>query len=330
MGLYHFFISSLKQCLVSPRASWSRREFLEKSPEIGYIGNENSTDSETIMTVYLNGEFLEKEKALISVEDRAFLFADGVYEVIRCYEGRPFRLDEHLNRLDESIRAIRIDFSDSRPLGDIAKRLIVENRLTKGDALIYIEITRGSAARAHIFPPKSIKPTVYVSTVEFHPKHTQIENGISVILVPDVRWTRCDVKAVGLLPNVLMAQRALDEGVDDAIFVRDGVAIEGTASNVFGVFDGVVVTHPKTNLTLAGVTRDVVLELCAKLGLPTREAPIMESQLSQAEEFFVTSTTMEITPVVRVDGQPVGSGKPGPIARRIQKEFREVVRSSGN
>jgi len=280
------------------------------------------------MIVYLNGEFLEKENALISVEDRAFLFADGVYEVIRCYGGRPFRLEEHLRRLDESIRAVRIDLSDSRPIGEVAKRLIVENGLTKGDALIYIEITRGSAPRVHIFPPKGTKPTVYVGVVEFHPKHSQMENGISVILVPDIRWTRCDVKVVGLLPNVLMAQRALDEGADDAIFVRDGVAIEGTASNVFGVFGGVVVTHPKTNLTLAGVTRDVVLELCIKLGLPTREAPIMESQLSEAEELFLTSTTMEITPVVEVDGRAVGGGKPGPITRRIQKEFRELVRSS--
>jgi len=279
------------------------------------------------MIVYLNGEFLEKEKALISVEDRAFLFADGVYEVIRCYEGQPFQLEEHLRRLDGSVRAIRIDFSDSGTIGQVAKRLIAENRVTKGDALIYIEITRGSAPRVHTFPPTGTKPNVYVATMEFHPKQHQLENGISVILVPDIRWLRCDVKSVGLLPNVLMAQRALDEGADDAIFVRDGVAIEGTASNVFGVFGGVVVTHPKTNLTLAGITRDVVLELCAKLGFPTREAPILESQLSRAEELFVTSTTMEITPVVKVNGRAIGDGTPGSITRRIQKAFRELVTS---
>jgi D-alanine transaminase len=303
--------------------------FVELGRENGYIENENFTKSGLIMIVYLNGKFLEKEKALISVEDRAFLFSDGVYEVIRCYEGRPFRLEEHLRRLDESVRAVRIDLSDSRPIGEVTKRLIAENGLTRGDALIYIEITRGSAPRLHTFPPPGTKPTVYVGATEFHPKHDQMENGISVILVPDIRWTRCDVKSVGLLPNVLMAQRALDEGVDDAIFVRDGVAIEGTASNVFGVLGGVVVTHPKTNLTLAGVTRDVVLELCIKLGFSTREAPILESQLSQAQELFVTSTTMEITPVVKVDGRAVGGGRPGPITRRIQKEFRELVRSSG-
>jgi D-alanine transaminase len=282
------------------------------------------------MIVYLNGEFLEKEKALISVEDRAFLFADGVYEVIRCYEGRPFRLEEHLRRLNESIRAVRIDLSDPRPIGEVAKRLIVENRLTKGDAIIYIEITRGSAPRAHIFPPKGTKPTVYVSAVEFHPRRGQMEDGISAILVPDIRWTRCDVKSVGLLPNVLMVQRALDEGADDAIFVRDGVAIEGTASNVFGVFGGVVVTHPKTNLTLAGITRDVVLELCGKLAVPSREAPIFESQIPQAQELFVTSTTMEVTPLVKVDGKAVGNGRPGPITQKIQKAFRELAESLGD
>jgi D-alanine transaminase len=281
------------------------------------------------MIVYLNGEFLEKEKALISVEDRAFLFADGVYEVIRCYEGRPFRLDDHLRRLEQSVRAIRIEFSEFDPLRQVVKRLIAENGLAKGDALIYIEITRGSAPRVHIFPPSGTKPTVYAAAMEFHPKHDQMKNGISVILVPDVRWTRCDIKSVGLLANVLMAQRALDENADDTIFVRDGVAIEGTASNVFGVFGGVVVTHPKTNLVLAGITRDAVLELCTKFGVPTWEAPIFESQLSRAEELFLTSTSMEITPVVRVNGKAVGNGRPGPVTMRIQREFRELVRSSG-
>jgi len=282
------------------------------------------------MIVYLNGEFLEKEKALISVEDRAFLFADGVYEVIRCYEGQPFRLEEHLRRLDESLGAVRIDLPDSKQIGEVARRLIVENHLTKGDALIYIEITRGSAPRAHIFPPKGTKPTVYVSIVEFHPRRSQMENGVSVILVPDIRWTRCDIKSVGLLPNVLMAQRARDEGADDAIFVRDGVAIEGTASNFFAVFDGVVVTHPKTNLTLAGITREVVLELCGKLAFPLREAAIFESQIPEAQEFFLTSTTMEVTPVVKMNGKAVGNGRSGPITRKLQNAFREFVKSLRN
>lgn len=282
------------------------------------------------MIVYLNGDFLEKENALISVEDRAFLFADGVYEVIRCYEGRPFRLDEHLRRLEQSVRAVRIAFSDFRSLGDVARKLIAENRLTNGDATIYIEITRGSAPRVHTFPPPETKPNVYIGAMEFRPKLHQLENGISVILVPDIRWSRCDIKSVALLPNVLMAQRALDSGADDAIFVRDGVAIEGTASNFFGVFGGVVTTHPKTNFTLAGITRDVVLELCKKLGIASQEAPILESQLAEADELFVTSTTMEITPVVKIDGRSVGGAVPGPITRKIQQAYRELVSSLGD
>ena len=280
------------------------------------------------MIVYLNGDFVEKEKALISVDDRAFLFADGVYEVVRCYGGRPLRLDEHLRRLEQSVRAVRIEFSDFRTIGDVAKRLIAENRLTSGDALIYVEITRGSAPRVHTFPPRGTKPNVYVAGMEYQPKRNQLENGISVILVPDIRWSRCDIKSVGLLPNVLMAQRALDVGADDAIFIRDGVAVEGTASNFFGVFGGVVTTHPKSNYTLAGITRDVVLELCHKIGIATQEAPILESQLPDAEELFATSTTMEITPVVKVNGIVVGNGTPGPITRQIQKAFWELVRSS--
>jgi D-alanine transaminase len=220
---------------------------------------------------------------------------------------------------------MRIKFSDFKTIGEVGESLIAQNGLMRGDALIYVEITRGVAPRAHTFPTVGTKPTVYVATMEFQPKRHQLDNGISVILVPDIRWTRCDIKTVALTPNVLMAQRALDEGAEDAIFVRDGVAIEGTASNVFAVLDGVVTTHPNTNLTLGGITRDVVLELCGRLGVPSREAPIFESKIPEAQELFVSSTTMEITPVVKVDGRKVGDGTPGPITRKIQKAFRELV-----
>jgi D-alanine transaminase len=314
-------------CLMTVILQNRVRRFVESRREIGYIGNENFTDWEKTMIVYLNGSFLEKEKALVSVEDRAFLFADAVYEVIRCYDGRIFRLADHLRRLEQSVQAMRIKFSDFKGIGEVGKSLVEQNRLTKGDALIYVEISRGAAPRMHTFPPAGIKPTVYVTAVEFHAKANQLEKGIAVILVPDIRWTRCDVKTVALTPNVLMAQRALDEDAEDAIFVRDGVAIEGTANNVFGVFSGTVTTHPNTNLTLGGITRDVVLELCGSSGIPSREAPILESQLPEAEELFVTSTTMEITPVVKVNGRAVGNGVPGPITRRIQQGFRQLVES---
>lgn len=301
---------------------------VEIRKENEYIGSADVTIEECRMIVYLNGKFLEKEKALISVDDRAFLFADGVYEVIRGYDGRLFKLEEHLKRLERSVRSIRIPFSDFTGLGRVIRKLIAENRLIHGDALIYVEITRGSAARTHAFPPPGTRPNVYAGPLDFSQKRKiQHERGISVILVPDIRWSRCDIKSTALLPNVLMAQRAIDEGADDAIFVRDAVVIEGTASNFFGVFKGVVVTHPKTNLVLAGITRDVVLELCQKQGLPIQELPILESQLSEADELFVTSTTMEVTPVVKVDGRKVGDGKPGPITRRLQKAFRDYVES---
>jgi D-alanine transaminase len=282
------------------------------------------------MLAYLNGQFVEKAKALISADDRGFLFADGVYEVIRSYNGRLFRLNEHLTRLERSLGEIRINFGDIKMVGEVAQKLIGANNLTHGDALIYVEITRGAAARKHVFPPSGTEPNIYIAPLEFQPKKKQYENGMSVILVPDIRWSRCDIKSVALLPNVMMAQRALDAGADDAIFVRDGVAIEGTASNFFGVFKGAVVTHPKTNLVLAGITREVVLELARKLGLRAEESPVLESQLSAADELFVSSTTMEVTPIVKVDGRNVGDGRPGLITRKLQRAFREYVESIGD
>jgi len=277
------------------------------------------------MIVYLNGQYIPRQRASIDVDDRGFLFADGVYEVIHSYEGHLFQMDAHLQRLEHGLRSLHIAIGDVQPVGEVSERLIAENGLTSGEATVYIQITRGSAPRTHRFPPAGTPPTVYAATQEVIPQRDQAEEGIAVILVPDPRWARCDIKSVALLPNVLARQRAIEAGVADAIFVRDGVALEGTSSNFFGVFNGQVVTAPKTNYILSGITREVVIELCAKIGVSVHETPILEHQLGEAEELFLTSTILEIRPIVRVNGQPVGTGVPGSMTRRIQQAFRDLV-----
>ncbi|HID61280.1 MAG TPA: aminotransferase [Anaerolineae bacterium] len=277
------------------------------------------------MIVYLNGRYIPRQQASIDVDDRGFLFADGVYEVIHSYEGHLFQMDAHLQRMEHGLHSLHIAVDDVQAMREIAERLIAENGLTSGEATVYIQITRGSAPRTHGFPPAGTPPTVYAAAKQYIPQRTQAEEGIAAILVPDTRWARCDIKSVALLPNVLARQRAIEAGVADAVFVRDGVALEGTSSNFFGVFNGEVVTAPKTNYILPGITRQVVIGLCADIGVPVREASILEHQLGEAEELFLTSTIVEIRPIVRLNDRPVGTGTPGPVTRRIQQAFRELV-----
>jgi len=277
------------------------------------------------MIVYLNGQYIPREQASIDVDDRGFLFADGVYEVIHSYEGHLFQMDAHLQRMEHGLRSLHIAIDDVQTMREVAERLIVENGLASGEATVYIQITRGSAPRTHAFPPAGTPPTVYAAAQKYTPQRDQAEGGIAAILVPDPRWARCDIKSVALLPNVLARQRAIEAGVADAVFVRDGVALEGTSSNFFGVFNGEVLTAPKTNYILPGITREVVVGLCADIGVPVHEAPILEQQLGEAAELFLTSTLTEIRPIVRLNGHPVGTGIPGPVTRRIQQAFRDLV-----
>jgi D-alanine transaminase len=277
------------------------------------------------MIVYLNGQYIPREQASIDVDDRGFLFADGVYEVIHSYEGHLFQMDAHLQRMEHGLSSLRIGIDDVQAMREVAEQLIVENGLTSGEASVYIQITRGSAPRIHSFPPADTPPTVYTAATQYIPQRDQAEEGIAAILVPDLRWARCNIKSVALLPNVLARQRAIEAEVTDAILVRDGVAIEGTSSNFFGVFNSEVFTAPKTNYILPGVTRDVVIGLCADIGVPVHEAPILEHQLGEVEELFLTSTLTEIRPIVRLNDRPVGTGTPGPMTRQIQRAFRDLV-----
>jgi D-alanine transaminase len=279
------------------------------------------------MTVFLNGKYSPRDEATVSVDDRGFLFGDGVYEVITAYRGRPFRLNAHLERLRYGLAALRINSVDPEIFRQVGRKLLADNELTGSDCTLYIQVTRGVAPRLHSFPPENTQPTVYMSVTPLSAGARSPNKTITAILIPDFRWSRCDIKSVSLVANVLARQRAIDAGVKEAILVRDGVALEGTFTSLFAVFRNEVVTNPNSNYILHGVTRDVVLELCKAQGITCRETPIFEQEIRQAQEVFVTSTSMEIVPVIELDGKPVADGKPGRLTKRLQAAFQDVITS---
>ena len=277
-------------------------------------------------TVYLNGELIPSERAMISVDDRGFLFADGIYEVTPAYRGAPFRIERHLDRMRRGLSELRIDY-DPAPLVDVHQRLIAANGLEGEEvSIVYVQVTRGVAPRAHAFPTTPVRPTVYAFAKAFkRPARAVWEKGYSATTVPDRRWARADIKTIGLLPNCLALQAAVEDGTNDALLVRDGVALEGALNNFFAVIDGAVVTHPATNHILHGITREYVLELCWESGLKVEERPIQVEELARASEAFFTGTTTEVRPTVKIDGRPVGDGKVGPVATQLQDAYLEGV-----
>ncbi len=271
------------------------------------------------MLVYLNGEFVDSSRALVSVNDRGFLFGDGVYEVTRAFDGSLFEPERHAARLRRGLAGldIRWPFADDHAPTAIAERLLRENALLDGEATVYLQVTRGVAPRTHQFPPASTAPTVYVAARAFTPPEELRARGADAITHPDLRWARCDLKTLNLLPNVLAKQAATAAGAFDSIMIRDGVVTEGANTNVWAVVDGVVRTHPATHAILPGVTRDVVLELAAAAGRPVREEALRVDELWTADEVFLSGTTTDVMPIVRVDGRAIGDARPGPVARAL-------------
>ena len=279
--------------------------------------------------VFLNGDFVPREEAVISVEDRGFVFADAIYEVIKCYSGRPFRLQDHLERLDMGAEAIRLTIPvTSSRIEQIIERLIAINDLGDEDASIFIQVSRGPGPRDHYFPPEddSHSTVVISATVAPYLDPVKYGSGIAAITVPDRRWQMCNVKSVGLLLNALAKEEARAVGAQDAIFVRDGVLTEGASTNFFVVHNGKLVTHPEGPHILSGVTRRVVLEIAEEMGYPTREVGLPIGSLVEIEEAFLAGTGTEILPVANIDGSPVGSGSKGPITGSIQRAFRTLTR----
>lgn len=283
--------------------------------------------------VYLNGAFVPRAEAKVSVEDRGFVFGDGVYEVIRAINGRLFATRFHNRRLERSLEGVRInlDKADSpQGFAEIGEQLLRENDLEDGEATLYIQITRGASTRAHYFPPPGIAPTVYVSVARFKPYTELAQTGASAISHPDLRWGRCDLKTLNLLPNVLATQTAKERGAFEAMLVRDGIVTEGARTNFFGVVDGTLRTHPCDNHILPGITRSVLHELARGLSIEIDETPIAVSEIPRVSELFLTGTTTDVMPIVKLDEKPVGSGRPGELTRRLQKVLAESLASGGD
>lgn len=273
--------------------------------------------------VYLNGAFLPLADACVPVLDRGFLFGDGVYEVIPAYGGRPFRLREHLQRLQRSLEAIRLPNPHSdADWASLLQELLAHN--PGEDQGIYLQVTRGAAPKRDHAIPAAVRPTVFAMCNPIVPPSPRIaDEGIGAITREDFRWLRCDIKATTLLANVLLRQQAADEDALEAILIRDGLALEGAASNLFLVRSGALVTPPKSELLLAGITRDLVLELAESQGLPWEERPVAAAELPQADEIWLSSSTRELLPVTRLDGRPVANGRPGPIWHRMNGYYQD-------
>jgi D-alanine transaminase len=268
------------------------------------------------MIVYLNGSFLPREQALISPDDRGFQFADAIYEVVRFHRGRGYHMAEHLERMGEGLRALRIDASPAF-YPDVARRLLEENGLIEGDATVYAQVSRGAAPRAHAFPPPGTPPTVYAFARRSDPPAPV--SGGRAVLAADERWSRCDIKSVMLLPNTLAYQRAREAGAMDAIFVRDGFALEGTKANLFIAAGGRLRTAPNGPRILPGVTRGAAIQAARGFGIEVEERAFAPEEMFEAEEVFFASTTLWTYPVVEVEGRPIAGGRPGPIAARLRE-----------
>ena len=273
---------------------------------------------------FLNGSFVPLDEAKVSIEDRGFQFGDGVYEVIRTYRGRPFSLDAHLARLDRSAAALDLPQPYSRVEWT---RHILEGieRAAYPESKIYLQITRGVAPRDHAYADDAT-PTVVMTIREFHPLDRSVQaTGVNAMTTEDIRWGRCDIKSVNLLANVLARQQVKQARVFEAILVNDGFVTEGAISNVMVVQRGTVVTAPEGPRILSGVTRAVVLDLALTEGLPILERFVSLADLYQADEVFLTGTTVEVLGVVRIDGKVIGDGQPGPITRRLAASFTNRV-----
>ncbi len=280
-------------------------------------------------TVYLNGQFIPADKATISPDDRGFLFGDSVYEVTRWYGGYFLDLPGHAARLRRSLNETRIEWDEADRIEEISEELINRNNLGGDCAIVYFQVTRGSAPRSHAFPNPPVKPTVYGFARRHSIDTLACERGVGLMLVPDPRWNRCDIKTTALIANILPYQEAHDKGYAEVCFVRNGVVTEGAHSNIFFVRDGTLYTHPETNDILAGITRKIVISLAAENKIPLVSEAVASDMIPYMQEAFICNTTGEIVPVLKISEQVIGEGTPGPVTRLVYRLFRGWVQTAG-
>ncbi len=283
-------------------------------------------EEETMGKIILGDQILGRPDVHIDLEDRGYQFGDGVYEVIRVYGGKLFTMKEHIARLFASAKKIKLDISMApEQIQKLVEDLVKENEVDFGS--VYMQVTRGAAPRTHMFPkPASNTKAVFTAYTNEVPKPaSQLENGVEAITAEDIRWLRCDIKSLNLLPNVLAKQEAADAGCFEAILHRSGIVTEGSSSNAYIVKNGEVITHPADHLILNGITRQVLVKLCKENGIPFVEKEFELKDLQNADEVFITSTTSEVMPVIKVDGKTVGDGTPGKITRKLQELFEAKI-----
>lgn len=276
-----------------------------------------------------NEGILPRSKAQVDIDDRGHQFGDGIYEVIRVYGGLPFLMRPHLDRLRRSAREIGMaPHWDDTTLRGRCDELVARERM--GDGILYIQVTRGVCPRLQVFPSDDVTPQITAYARPMPRPRGETGNGLRAHIVADMRWLRCDIKSINLLPNLLARQKAKEHGCEEAIQHRDGTVTEGAFSNAYIVAGGTIHTHPRNNLILGGITRAHILDLCAAADIPVVEEAFRVADLRRADEIFISSTANEIAPVVHLDGEPVANGKPGPVTRRLQAAFAETLPRSGD
>jgi D-alanine transaminase len=277
------------------------------------------------MKVLVDGEIVARSEVKVDMEDRGYQFGDGVYEVINVYDGVLFTLDEHIERLYRSANEIGISINFERDhLKNDIRKLIQENDMKKGG--LYLQVTRGVAPRTHQYQ-KDISSKMVAYPLPYKEMEETRSTGVTAITEQDLRWLRCDIKSLNLLYNIMIKQKAYEQGAFEAILIRDGVVTEGTSSNVFIIKDGTIYTHPATNLILNGITRQKLLEVYQENGWAFKEKSFSSLELMEADEVFVTSTTSEVVPVISIDGKTVNDGSPGSFTRKIQQAFSMTVKN---
>ncbi|MED4203026.1 D-amino-acid transaminase [Neobacillus mesonae] len=272
----------------------------------------------------VNDHIINREEAKVDIEDRGYQFGDGVYEVIRVYNGKMFTVKEHMERFVRSAESIGIKIPyASENITKMLEDLIEKDNLKLG--IVYMQITRGAAPRNHAFPSGDVVPVITAYTKEMPIPEANLQSGVKTILTEDIRWLRCDIKSLNLLGNILAKQKAAEQGCYEAIQHRGQDVTEGSSSNVYIVKNGTVITHESNNLILKGITKDVILKVCAENEIPVEERTFSLEELAQADEVFLSSTTSEVTPIVVIDEKKVGTGSPGPITKKLQALFKQEI-----